>query len=236
MDRINSLINGIASLATDSQLNHYSLSIDQLDELTMLSIYSINGQESLSEPWHYEITFTSTNKHIDINSILNQPASLTFHAPNSIKQLVQLSSLTSPAQNRTIYGVITEFSLISVSKDEARYQVILNSRLALLANEHRCTIYQNKSVIAVVEDVLRSHGFTGIEYRLELKNAYPAREFITQWQESDLVFIQRILADVGIWFRFETHLQHSCDVMVISDYEQGFDNTGHLPFKPPRHE
>ena len=124
MDGINSLINGIASLATDSQLNHYSLSIDQLDELTILSIYSINGQESLNEPWHYEITFTSTNKQIDINSILNQPASLTFHAPNSIKQLIQLSSLTSPAQNRTIYGVITEFSLISVSKDEARYQVI----------------------------------------------------------------------------------------------------------------
>ena len=233
MDRISALINGIASSATDSQLNHYSLSIDQLDELTILSIYSINGQESLNEPWHYEITFTSTNKQIDISSILNQPALLTFHAPDPIKQLVQVSSLTSPAQNRTIYGVITEFSLISVSKDEARYQVILNSRLALLANEHRCAIYQNKSAVDVVEDVLRSHGFTGIEYRLELKNAYPAREFITQWQESDLVFIQRILADVGIWFRFETHVQHSCDVMVISDYEQGFDNTGHLPFKPP---
>ena len=70
MDRISALINGIASSATDSQLNHYSLSIDQLDELTILSIYSINGQESLNVPWHYEITFTSTNKQIDINSIL----------------------------------------------------------------------------------------------------------------------------------------------------------------------
>ena len=232
MDRINSLINGIGSLANSSQLNQYSLSIDQLNDLTMLSIYSIDGHESLSEPWYYKITFTSTNKQIDINSILNQPASLTFHAPDPIKQLIQLSSLTAPAQNRTIYGVITEFSMISVSKDEARYQVILNSRLALLANEHRYAIYQNQSVVDVVEDILRSHGFTGIEYRLDLKNSYPAREFITQWQESDLAFIQRILADIGIWFRFETHSEHSCDVMVISDYEQGFDNKGHLPFKP----
>ena len=167
MDRINSLINGIGSLANSSQLNQYSLSIDQLNDLTMLSIYSIDGHESLNEPWYYKITFTSTNKQIDINSILNQPASLTFHAPDPLKQLIQLSSLTAPAQNRTIYGVITEFSLISVSKDEARYQVILNSRLALLANEHRCAIYQNKSVIDVVEDVLRCHGFTGIEYRLD---------------------------------------------------------------------
>ena len=116
MDRINSLINGIASLANSSQLNQYSLSIDHLDELTTLSIYSIIGKESLNEPWHYEITFTSTNKQIDINSILNQPASLTFHAPNPIKQLVHLCSLTPPAQNRTIYGVITEFSLISLCR------------------------------------------------------------------------------------------------------------------------
>ena len=108
MDRISSLINGIASLANSSQLNQYSLSIDHLDKLTTLSIYSIIGNESLNEPWHYEITFTSSNKQIDINSILNQPASLTFHAPNPIKQLVHLNSLTPLAQNRTIYGVSTQ--------------------------------------------------------------------------------------------------------------------------------
>ena len=64
MDRISSLINGIASLANSSQLNQYSLSIDHLDELTTLSIYSIIGNESLNEPWHYKITFTSSNKQV----------------------------------------------------------------------------------------------------------------------------------------------------------------------------
>ncbi|OCG24003.1 hypothetical protein A9G22_05080 [Gilliamella sp. App2-1] len=81
--------------------------------------------------------------------------------------------------------------------------------------------------------MLRSHGLTGIDYRLELKESYPEREFITQWQESDLEFIQRLLADVGIWFRFETHAEHHCDVMVLSDYEQGYAQVANIDDKPP---
>ncbi|WP_141674451.1 type VI secretion system Vgr family protein, partial [Gilliamella sp. HK7] len=90
-----------------------------------------------------------------------------------------------------------------------------------------------QSVVSVVEEVLRSHGFTGIDYRLVLKDSYPEREFITQWQESDLEFIQRLLADVGIWFRFETHAEHDCDVMVLSDYEQGYVQVANIDYKPP---
>ncbi|OCG26633.1 hypothetical protein A9G45_03360 [Gilliamella sp. HK2] len=85
----------------------------------------------------------------------------------------------------------------------------------------------------MVEEVLRSHGFTGIDYRLALKDSYPEREFITQWQESDLEFIQRLLADVGIWFRFETHAEHDCDVMVLSDYEQGYAQVANIDYKLP---
>ncbi|MCX8591060.1 phage late control D family protein, partial [Gilliamella sp. B3804] len=59
------------------------------------------------------------------------------------------------------------------------------------------------------------------------------REFITQWQESDLSFIQRLLADIGVWFRFETHAEHNCDVMVISDYEQGYEQVSDIDYRLP---
>ncbi|MCX8590065.1 hypothetical protein J3U29_01785, partial [Gilliamella sp. B3825] len=88
-------------------------------------------------------------------------------------------------------------------------------------------------VVDVVEEVLRNHGFTGIDFRFELNETYPAREFITQWQESDLAFIQRLLADVGIWFYFETHPKHHCDVIVMSDYEQGLEDAGSIIIKQP---
>ncbi|OTP92005.1 hypothetical protein B6D05_13145, partial [Gilliamella apicola] len=155
---------------------------------------------------------------------------------NSLTQfnpLNPLNSLLSQGGSRTLYGVITQFSQLSVSNDEARYQVVLSSQLAKLSLSHNCAIFQNQSVISVVEEVLRGHGYTGIDYRLALKEQYPEREFITQWQESDLEFIQRLLADVGVYFRFETHGEHNCDVMVISDYEQGYQQVADIVYKQP---
>ena len=233
MDSIQSIVNSVSSLVNNKMLNHFSLSIDGFSLVSELSVLSVEGKEVLDQPWQYCINFTTQDKQIDINTILSHPASLTFHPQTLPKQLMQLSSLTLTEKAKTLYGVITEFSLLSMNKDEARYQVILEPRLALLANHHQSAIFQNQSVVTVVEEVLRNHGFTGIDYRLELKQTYPIREFITQWQESDLTFIQRLLADVGIWFRFETHPKHNCDVMVISDYERGYENTGNIILKPP---
>ena len=68
---------------------------------------------------------------------------------------------------------------------------------------------------------------------IELNQTYPIREFITQWQESDLAFIQRLLADIGAYFYISTHLEHNCDTIVISDYEQGYQDAGSTIIKQP---
>lgn len=224
-------IAGKLASAIGTAHNQYTLTVENLN--LALSVHSLSGQESLNQPWRYEITFTCANKQIQISSILSQSASLTFEAPSLAEQLTKISSLEKPTLPRTLYGVITEFSLLSVSKDEALYRAVLQPRLALFANDHYSAIYQNQSVVSVVEEILRRHGFTGVDYRLELKDHYPMREFITQWQESDLAFIQRLLADVGIWFRFESHLEHHCDVLILSGYEQGLEDAGHITFKAP---
>ena len=270
------LVNGVGH-------NRYTLNIDGLP--AEVSVLQVEGNEQLNQPWHYTITFTSSDKQLSVESFLNQNARLSFNPANSsslsdfatqglnalnsltsanpldalkqsepLKQLDKLkqsnpldslnsltqfnplnplNSLLSQGGSRTLYGVITQFSQLSVSNDEARYQVVLSSQLAKLALSHNCAIFQNQSVISVVEEVLRGHGYTGIDYRLALKEQYPEREFITQWQESDLEFIQRLLADVGVYFRFETHGEHNCDVMVISDYEQGYQQVADIVYKQP---
>ena len=272
----NGLVNGAGH-------NRYTLNMDGLP--AEISILQVEGNEQLNQPWHYMITFTSSDKQLSVESFLNQNARLSFNPANSsslsdfatqglnalnsltsanpldalkqsepLKQLDKLkqsnpldslnsltqfnplnplNSLLSQGSSRTLYGVITQFSQLSVSNDEARYQVVLSSQLAKLALSHNCAIFQNQSVISVVEEVLRGHGYTGIDYRLALKEQYPEREFITQWQESDLEFIQRLLADVGVYFRFETHGEHNCDVMVISDYEQGYQQVADIVYKQP---
>ena len=227
------VVKPVTTLMGSHTHNRYQLAINGLPSTTTLSVLSISGREDLNQPWRYEINFTCTDKQIPVDAILRQSASLTFQTPHIAEQLTKISSLEKPQPPRTLYGVITEFSLLSINKDEAHYQVVLQPRLALFANDQYCAIYQNQSVVSVVEAVLRQHGFTGVDYRLELKDEYPAREFITQWHESDLAFIQRLLSDVGIWFYFESHHDHHCDVLVLSDNEQGYDDAGHIVFKAP---
>ncbi|MFE8045371.1 contractile injection system protein, VgrG/Pvc8 family, partial [Brenneria goodwinii] len=75
---------------------------------------------------------------------------------------------------------------------------------ALLANAGRPAIYQNQSVPEIVEQILRrQHQFEGWQFEFRLRNSYPPREQVMQWQESDRAFIDRLLAEVGIWYRFE---------------------------------
>lgn len=207
--------------------NRYTLKINNNDS-TDISVFSLDVDEKLNQPWRYTITFTSANGSFSVNNMINQPASFSFK-PDSLNSLIETTSaLNFLSQSRTLYGVITHFNQLSFSKDETHYQIVLQPRLALLNYSRGSGIYQNQSVVSVVESVLRKHGLTGIDYRLVLKNDYPKRELITQWQESDLAFILRLLADVGIWIRFETHPEHHCDVVVISDESQGFDNRGSI--------
>ncbi|WP_392562254.1 type VI secretion system tip protein VgrG [Orbus sturtevantii] len=228
---LDTALDSLTNALSTQQHNRYSLTLLGLS--SALSVLSVHGNEALNQLWRYEIIVTSLDPHITIDSVLNQPAQFSFLAPNLLTQVTHISSLDKPAMPRTLYGVVTEFAQLSVNKDEAHYRLVLQPRLALFANDHYSAIYQNQSVVSVVEEVLRRHGFTGVDYRLELKDSYPAREFISQWQESDLAFIQRLLADVGIWLRFESHSEHNCDVLVLSDYEQGFDNVGSLTYTQP---
>ena len=233
MSTMEQLSDSLTSLSGQLSHNNYSLSVDGSDALSSISVVSIKGQERLNEPWQYQIDFTSEDKQISIASMLSQAASLTFHPNQSPLQVTQIRSLDNIAKTRKLYGIITEFSLVSISEDEARYRVKLEPRMALLANHHQSAIFQNKNVIDVVDEVLRNHNFIGIDFRFELKESYPVREFITQWQESDLNFIQRLLADVGLYFYFETHPEHHCDVIVISDYEKGYADGGRVIIKQP---
>jgi type VI secretion system secreted protein VgrG len=200
----------------------YTLQIENSD--LFLPILSINGEQQLNQLWRYEIIVTSNHRQLQVETILAQKAILTFQPPSSPSPLKKFSSSTMSSLPRTLYGIITEFSQIAVNKQQVSYKVVLEPRLALLKLHQYNAMYQNQSVIEVVEQILHKHQFTGIDYRLELKQAYPMHDFIIQWQENDLVFIQRILADINVWFRFETDNKHKFEVLIISDSEQRLTN------------
>ena len=184
-------------------------------------VLSFIGKESLSRPFRYDIRFTSGEKNIDTADMLMHDASLTLQA-----LMAQDLGVTAPQPLRVIQGVVTGFKRLSTSRDESRYELCLQPRLALLSRSHQNRIYQDISVPGIVEKILRErHDMRGQDFVFTLAKDYPRREQVMQYGEDDLTFISRLLAEVGIWYRFTADPKLNIDVVEFYDdqrfYQQG---------------
>ncbi|EBB7908388.1 type VI secretion system tip protein VgrG [Salmonella enterica] len=205
--------------------SHHKLKIRGLGSAT--DVLSFEGREQLSEPFRYDIQFTSSDKSIAPESVLMQDGSFSLTAPP-----VQGMPVQTPL--RTLYGVITGFKQLSSSRDEARYEVRLEPRLALLSRSHQNAIYQNQTVPQIVEKILRErHEMRGQDFVFNLKSEYPSREQVMQYGEDDLTFISRLLSEVGIWFRFSTDARLKIEVVEFYDDQCGYERGLTLPLRHP---
>lgn len=66
----------------------------------------------------------------------------------------------------------------------------------------------------------------------ELQSWRPG-ELITQWRETDLQFIQRILSEVGIYWRTEMDDTRELDTFIFADSQQNYRFDVHLPYREP---
>ena len=134
---------------------------------------------------------------------------------------------------KNVHGIVTRLEWLSTSKDQSHYRLTLSSRLALLEHTRQCAVFQNQSVPEVVEQVLRKHGLEGADFEFRLERAYPSREIITQWQETDLQFIQRILSEVGIYWRTEMDDVRGLDTYIFADSQLHYKFDVRLPYSEP---
>ena len=118
-----------------------------------------------------------------------------------------------------------------MSNDDTRYAMTIVPRIALLEYTKGNEIYLNQSVTEVVEKVLRKHGLEGPDFEFRLSREYPSRELITQWRETDLEFIQRLLAEVGIYWRYEMDSRLEQDVVIFQDSQQQYEFGVTLPLR-----
>lgn len=143
-------------------------------------------------------------------------------------------ALQQLADCKRVHGVITTFRRVNRSEDQSTYQITLQPFLSLLDKQFRShRFFVNKSVPEVVEQVLQEHHLHDWEYEFNLKQHYPRREQINQYQESDLAFIQRLLAEVGIFYFFTLQEEAQSEVVHFADAQRAlmFDKT--LPVNSP---
>ncbi|EJE8233341.1 type VI secretion system tip protein VgrG [Escherichia coli] len=205
--------------------SHHKLKIRGLQ--SPVDVLTFTGREQLSASFRYDIEFTSTDKAITPESVLMQDGALSLTAP-------PVQGMPVQAPLRTLYGVITGFKHLSSSQDEARYEVRLEPRMALLTRSRQNAIYQNLTVPQIVEKILRErHQMRGQDFVFNLKSEYPAREQVMQYGEDDLTFVSRLLSEVGIWFRFATDARLKIEVIEFYDDQSGYERGLTLPLRHP---
>lgn len=191
----------------------YRLEIN--DSILKPDVLNFHGREALNAPFEWRIEFTTPQKGIGREDAMLKYATLSM------------------LSGRVVQGIITGFEYLKETVDQTHFAVTLSSRLALLAHTRRCAVWQNVSVPELVEQVLRSHGLEGADFEFRLERDYPVRELITQWRETDLQFIQRILAEDGIWFRTGVNTTTGLDTLTFADSQLQYLFNVQLPYREP---
>ncbi|KAA0994540.1 type VI secretion system tip protein VgrG [Pseudomonas sp. ANT_J12] len=168
-----------------------------------LKVLEFTGKEAISQPFRFDLELVSERPDLELENLLHRQAFLSFDG-----------------QGSGIHGQIYRIGQGDCGKRLTRYQVSLVPRLTYLGQRFNQRIFQHKSVPAIIAQVLKDHGIQRDAFKFQLGSDYPEREYCVQYAESDLAFIQRLCAEIGIHF----HFQHSPDghLLVFGDDQTVF--------------
>tara|TARA_R110000824_G_scaffold83343_3_gene208746 strand:+ start:30026 stop:32110 length:2085 start_codon:yes stop_codon:yes gene_type:complete len=166
-------------------------------------VLSFEGVERISQPYRFELVLVSERPDLDIDTLLQQPAFLSF-----------------AGQGKGIHGLIHRVAQGDAGKRLTRYHISVVPHLFYLGHRTNQRIFQHLTVPEIIVRVLNDHGIQSDAYRFQLNSEYPQRDYCTQYDETDLHFIQRLCEEEGIHYHFE----HSTDnhLLVFGDDQTGF--------------
>lgn len=175
----------------------YQLHSGAVDDGT-LQVAAFHGVERMSALYRFELDLMSSKPDLDGEAILAADAWL------GIKQPTVLASGKRGVQMLQVHGVFADFQQHGRTDDGVRYKAVLVPRLWRLSLTRQSRIFQDQSVLEILEEILKEHGFEPEDYAIRASGrAYPTREYVVQYRETDLDFISRLLEHEGIFYHFE---------------------------------
>ncbi|MBT2337865.1 MULTISPECIES: type VI secretion system Vgr family protein [Pseudomonas] len=163
--------------------SRFTLTLD--GEPSEFKVLEFKAREAISQPYHVDLELVSERSDLALEALLHRQAYLGFDD-----------------RRRGIHGQLYSVAQGDSGQRLTRYQITLVPRLAYLRHRINQRIFQHLSVPAIVTRVLGDHGIQGDAFQFSLGGQYPEREYCVQYAESDLAFIERICAEVGIHYHF----------------------------------
>ncbi|MGI9217827.1 MAG: type VI secretion system Vgr family protein, partial [Hydrogenophaga sp.] len=169
-------------------------------------------REAVGQPFELQLQCLSTSAHLELKTLLGEQISL---------KLLQSDGAYVPW-----HGYVFEAAQLGADGGLARYALTMRPWLSALALRRNSRVFHDQTAIQVIEAVLADHQPQS-NWRFEVSEPLRVRSLCTQYRETDLAFVQRLLAAEGMSYHFE-HLdgqaaadadaaQHARHVMVITD-------------------
>jgi type VI secretion system secreted protein VgrG len=179
---------------------------------------TLRGDEEIGRGFRLQVTALSLDADIPLKSLIGQP--------------VLLELQTTTAQPRPFHGHVTAAELTGANGGFARYQLTVEPWTAFLGLGRDSRIFQDKSVFDILEAVFHDYNGKGRlapAWRFEIRDrdAYPQRSITTQYQESDLAFVERLMLEEGLFTYFEHQgdpgsAEFGSHTLVIADHNGAF--------------
>jgi type VI secretion system secreted protein VgrG len=170
-------------------------------------------EEALSEPFLCTLDMVSARESIDPNDLLHQPVCVTLRS--------------TPDASRNVHGLVRRFAATgAMERGMFGYRAEIVPALWFLSQTQDCRIFENKSTKDILQTVFSEHGLK-VTFRV---GASLVRPFTVQYNETDLVFVSRLMQEDG-WFYWFLHDQ-SGHTLIVSDSTGSFVKISGGPFEP----
>jgi len=180
-----------------------------------VQLRSVEGRETISQPFALEVTLVvDTSYGVSVEKLMDEPATLVFERGDR--------------EVRRFHGVVAEVrDLFDIESGFRSYRLLFVPRLWRLSLTHTLEIYMDKSIPDIIREVLERSGMVEAkgedgegDFEFRLARDYEAREFVVQFQESDLAFVNRWTEFCGVSYFIEH--KNGRDVVVFTDSNLGF--------------
>jgi uncharacterized protein involved in type VI secretion and phage assembly len=152
-----------------------------------LHVTSFTGQELLSSPFHFNVTFIADSAQINAEDLLGKNIT------------IQINDNKKP---RIFNGIISTCKLGGITADQLREcNCVLVPWFWFLQYDSDCRIFQDKTVIEIFKMLCQEKGFRDYDLN-NLKGNYKPIPYCVQYNESTFDFLKRILAKAGIYYYF----------------------------------
>lgn len=119
-------------------------------------------------------------------------------------------------QTRYFHGIITQCQQQTIDHNNQQiYQLTLQPWLSLLTHQQNCRVFQQQSVVEIIQQLCREQGYSDYLDCQQLHQSYAPLERCTQYQQSTFSFLQHALVTANIHYFFTT--QKERHIMILFD-------------------